>query len=200
MDVVEKQALMKIATATESDRTTIFNMLAKAFAEDPYVSWLYPDKAQRMAVWPQVMESIGGKAIGCGTAYVTSDNSGAALWLPPEVESDVEKKIHILKNSLPQSRMKVVKEIDRQYCSLMPDSSPWILSIIAVDPDHQQQGIGSALLEYSIEQIGKNARELFVLSCNPNNLSLYQRFGFTLLGKLQADDSPPLHSLLRVNH
>ena len=96
---------MKIVTATESDRTIIFNMLAKAFAEDPYVSWLYPDKNLRMSIWPLVMEIIGGKAIGCRTAYRTEDGKGAILWLPPGVQPDVEKKIRIFQNSIPFSRL-----------------------------------------------------------------------------------------------
>lgn len=200
MELAGKQAFMKIATATESDRTIIFSMLAKAFAEDPYVSWLYPDRVQRMAVWPKVMETIGGRAIGCGTAYVTDDGRGAILWLPPGVESDIEKKVHIYKKSLPASRINTLEKIDRQYYRLLPDSSPWTLSIIAVKPGHQQQGIGTSLLEYSLQQIGSQTQDQFVLSCNPKNLSLYQRFGFRLLGRIQADDSPPLHPLLRVCH
>ncbi|WP_082212368.1 GNAT family N-acetyltransferase [Endozoicomonas montiporae] len=90
--------------------------------------------------------------------------------------------------------------MDRQYFNLRPPSSLWVLSIIAVDPDCQQQGIGSALLEHSLEQTGNQARELFVLSCNPRNLGVYERFGFERLGRIQAGNSPPLHPLLRLNY
>lgn len=97
---------MKIVTATEADRTIIFSMLAKSFAEDPYVSWLYPDKDLRMSIWPRVMEAIGGKAIGCRTTYMTADGSGAILWLPPGVEPDLEKKIQIFQASIPPPGLK----------------------------------------------------------------------------------------------
>ncbi|AMO54843.1 hypothetical protein GZ77_25015 [Endozoicomonas montiporae] len=101
---------MKIVTATESDRTIIFSMLAKAFADDPYVSWLYPDKNLRMSIWPLVMEIIGGKAIGCRTTYMTEDGKAAALWLPPGVQPDLEKKYESIKPALRLPVWKTLKK------------------------------------------------------------------------------------------
>jgi ribosomal protein S18 acetylase RimI-like enzyme len=35
-------------------------------------------------------------------------------------------------------------------------------------------------------------------SSNPANISLYERFGFEVMGRIQTETSPPMHPMLRA--
>src|SRR5262249_45370967 len=63
-------------------------VLTLAFAGDPVTRWLYPDAAQHLALFPVFARGFGGSAFAHGTARVTGDHAGVALWLPPGVKPD----------------------------------------------------------------------------------------------------------------
>ncbi len=76
----------------------------------------------------------------------------------------------------------------RLACALMHQrgvaGSPYLASL-AVLPEHQARGVGSAFLEFC-ESYFENARFFFLCvgSFNPRARALYERKGYTLLGEL----------------
>lgn len=65
-----------------------------------------------------------------------------------------------------------------------------------VEPQFQSQGIGAALLDYAVEQLG--ADFLWVLEYNQRGIRFYQRHGFVLTEeKVVEDDVVPLRKMIR---
>lgn len=56
---------------------------------------------------------------------------------------------------------------------------------MAVDPDHQRQGVGSMLMETVCHQIDENNLDAFVLS-SPAGVRLYSKFGFRAVGAVET--------------
>ncbi|KAL4981458.1 hypothetical protein BDW68DRAFT_172378 [Aspergillus falconensis] len=55
------------------------------------------------------------------------------------------------------------------------------ITFMAVDPNHQRQGVGSTLMKIFCDYIDDNALDAFVLS-SPAGIRLYYRFGFKAVG------------------
>ncbi|KAJ5677528.1 uncharacterized protein N7477_003161 [Penicillium maclennaniae] len=56
---------------------------------------------------------------------------------------------------------------------------------MAVDPDHQRQGVGSTLLKMFCDFVDTNALDVFVLS-SPAGIQLYSKFGFKAVGVVET--------------
>ena len=56
---------------------------------------------------------------------------------------------------------------------------------MAVDPNHQRQGVGSMLMKIFCDYVDGNALDAFVLS-SPAGIRLYSKFGFRAVGVLET--------------
>ncbi|KAL5040773.1 hypothetical protein BDW71DRAFT_193128 [Aspergillus fruticulosus] len=59
------------------------------------------------------------------------------------------------------------------------------ITFMAVDPNHQRQGVGSTLMKIFCDYIDDNALDAFVLS-SPAGIRLYYRFGFKAVGIVET--------------
>ena len=84
-----------------------------------------------------------------------------------------------------------------QMESYHPKDPHWYLPLIGVDPTHQGQGYGSALMQHGLLPCDREQTQAYVESSNPRNISLYKRHGFELLGTIQVGTSPLVFPMLR---
>ncbi len=77
-----------IEAADAADSAGIIDTLVLGFAADPVMRWLFPEPKDYLAAFPDILRLFGGGAFGHGGAYHNSDNTCAALWLPPGVHPD----------------------------------------------------------------------------------------------------------------
>ena len=84
-----------------------------------------------------------------------------------------------------------------QMAKYHPTDPHWYLPIIGVDPAHQGNGLGDALMTYALQRCDHDHVPAHLESTNPRNISLYRRHGFEVLGTIQAGSSPPLVPTLR---
>lgn len=74
-------------------------------------------------------------------------------------------------------------------------SGPWFaLGPVSVVPDHQGEGIGGALINAGLEQIGALGALGCILTGNPD---YYQRFGFVVSPELAPEREPGANFMLR---
>jgi GNAT superfamily N-acetyltransferase len=59
------------------------------------------------------------------------------------------------------------------------DEAAWYLSIVAVNPDVQGQGLGRQLLEPTITEADHAGVTCYLETFSQRNLSFYQRLGFS---------------------
>lgn len=117
--------------------------------------------------------------------------------LPPGVEPDAERLTALMQEhaepSILPDAMRVFEEMERFH----PRYAHWYLPLIGVDPSAQNQGHGSALLEFALGRSDADGLPAYLESSNPRNISLYQRHGFEILGTIQVGSSPRLVPMLR---
>ena len=186
-----------IKTATSSNADQAIGTVVLAFSADPAARWLYPDPHQYLMNFPGFVRAFAGKAFEHNSAYWVDGGLGAALWLRPGVHADENTLIAWLQRTVAEEKQRDVFAILEQMDSYHPSGSHWYLPMIGVDPAHQHQGYGSALLQHTLLACDRDLQLAYLESSSPKNIPLYERHGFELLGTIQVGKSPPIFPMLR---
>ncbi|KAJ5938246.1 hypothetical protein N7454_004588, partial [Penicillium verhagenii] len=96
--------------------------------------------------------------------------AGTAVWDPNEDDSVLGDRVTTLKNEV------------------TPKKPHISLDYLAVHPDNQRKGVGTALVKSGIEQADKMGLDIFVHAFT-EGYELYKRMGFELIAELIKDDS-----------
>ncbi len=188
----------EIVNAAPGDRDRASAALLTAFVSDPLLRWMLPDPTQYLAYFPQLMAPFGGSAFDHNSAYRSDDYVAAALWLPPGVHPDEEALGALLQAGVHSALQEEVFAFMGQVDASHPQIDHWYLPVIGVDPSRQGMGYGSALLARSLEACDATHLPAYLESSNPRNVPLYERFGFEVIGALQAGSSPTIVPMLRA--
>jgi ribosomal protein S18 acetylase RimI-like enzyme len=121
----------------------------------------------------------------------------AALWLPPGVQPDEDRMIAVLEDTVSKERRPHIDSIVEQMAGFHPDEPHWYLPLMGVDPRHQRNGLGSALLRHTLERCDREGRLAYLEASNQDNRRLYERHGFEAIGTIHAGDSPTIFPMLR---
>jgi GNAT superfamily N-acetyltransferase len=185
-----------ISIASEEDRSSAISTIILGFSSDPFVRWLCPHGPTYLK-FHAAFNAFGGGAIDSGSAFIAEGNRGAALWLPPTVEPDSETFIGEVEKFVVKERQEVLFRILEAFEEYHPDESCWYLPLIAVDPAHQGSGIGSELMKAAMSRIDEDGLPSYLESSNPRNISLYERYGYEVMGQIKIGDAPTIHPMYR---
>ena len=186
----------QISIAREADRSSVISTILLGFSSDPFVRWLCPH-GQTYLNFVEALNAFGGRAVESGSAFIADGDRGAALWLPPTVEPDSEKFIGEVEKFVEQERKELLFRILEEFEEYHPEEPCWYLPLIAVDPAHQGSGIGSELMKAAMIKIDEDKLPSYLESSNPRNVSLYERYGFEVMGQIKIGDAPCIQPMYR---
>ena len=186
-----------VRAATGADRRAVVDVITLAFSSDPMTRWVLRDAASYLAAMPEMIVAFGGRGFDHGSAYCLEGYPGAALWLPPGVEADVDRLDAIIRQHAPRSVMTELESVMDEMADTHPADPHWYLPLIGVDPSRQGQGVGSALMTHALRRVDAEHMPAYLESSNPRNITLYQRHGFEILKTIQFGSSPPLVPMFR---
>ncbi len=72
-----------------------------------------------------------------------------------------------------------------------PAEPHWYLGIIGADPGRQGTGAGRAVMEHVLERADAEGTPAYLESSKEQNLSYYERFGFTVTSEERLPDGGP---------
>ncbi len=163
---------LAVVSATENDRTRMIATLVAAFTADPFIRWMLPDAHEYLTTFPEVLRHYGGRAFEHGAAHRTSDGSGVALWLPPDVGPDEEALGAVVQEGVATEQQEEAFGVLEQVGASHPEEPHWFLPAIGVDPHAQGRGIGSALLAHALAAIDEKREIAYLESTHPRNVPL----------------------------
>jgi GNAT superfamily N-acetyltransferase len=145
------------------------------------------DAVRRRAVLTQYFaRSIQeGREIG-RCVHLADRTRGVAVWLLPQAPDVQSRAAHnkrvFLETTLDAegcaNYYRMVNFMSAQAASVVDDDA-WYLSIVAVDPTAQGQGLGRKLLEPTIAEADRVSTTCYLETFSPRNLAFYERLGFT---------------------
>lgn len=186
-----------IHVAGDDEREALLDTLTLAFAADPPTRFIWTSPAAYLGAYRRLVLAMGGKAFEQGTAFVSDDLAVAALWLPPGIEMDGKALDALIVETAPDKVQADLALVVPQFGDYHPHEPHWYLPWLGVDPARQGRGLGSLMLKHSLRRVDETGLPAYLESSNPRNTPLYQRFGFEILGIIQAGDFPPITPMLR---
>jgi GNAT superfamily N-acetyltransferase len=167
------------------------------------VKWVVPDDERRRSVLPTLftaglrLESMRGNIVR------STDGAGVAIWVPPD--SPRPTRTQLFRAGLPFAplalqrveRPRLKRYLQANFAlrsSALPESC-WLLSGVAVEPDRQGRGIGSAL----IDSVTSRGVTCGLLTSLPENIPFYERRGFEVVSeRAEPDGTLRMWAMLRA--
>jgi GNAT superfamily N-acetyltransferase len=188
--------------AEPGDMTPIAGALARAFHDDPAMTWLFGDRsAPRLRRIARFMGSEARRHRRHGGLVLTADgHPGAALWDPPgrwrSTWPDVLRAAPMMLSSIGPRVPRALRGLGLMEAS-HPRQPHWYLAVLGTDPPQQGRGVGAALLAPVLGRCDAEGTGAYLESSKPENVPWYERFGFRTTGRIDLPDGPPLWPMWR---
>lgn len=188
-----------IRLATRDDRAATSAMLARAFADDPALAWLFPDPVVRARRLPRLFALLFDSD-NTGVRLTHMGHEAATFWRPPgHAETSFAE---LLRSALPMlatfgsslgRSLTLAKAIDAHF----PSHPFWYLHIAGCDPAHQGKGFGRAAVQAGLDRMTGSAVPFYLETATERNIGFYQSLGFRVTGEWRVGaDGPVFWSML----
>ena len=190
----------QVRLAAAPDREGVARLLARAFADDPAMSYIWPDPAARARALPRLFRLLFDSDAAAGMRLVTASGEAATFWRGPgKVRSGTGE---LLRRALPllatfgaalPRALAVSGAIDRH----MPAGDFWYLHIAGCDPAHQGKGHGRAAVRAGLDRAAGRTR-CYLETATEANLGFYAGLGFAVTDEWRVGRGGPIFwSMLR---
>lgn len=200
-----------VRTATMNDVPEVARVLSRAFYNDPFFRWMFPDDNRRMGQTARayaLMAGFGSIPSGYTSVHESREEAGrapvirgAALWTPPGVPGDNPS---VLLRSLPHWIQLVglarIPEIVRYLSELKasaPEEAHWYLGVLGTDPVARGTGVGSRLLRAGLAQADADGVPVYLETMNSANIGYYEKYDFRVMRAINDPGFPSTYCMLR---
>jgi GNAT superfamily N-acetyltransferase len=187
----------EIRSATSNEMPRAISAIVAAFLTDPPARFAWPSPHEYLQAMPLATREFAGACFEHGTAYVTADFCGAALWLPPGVQPDGEAVERVFRDTAEPKHLDDLLSTFEKMDQSHPKEAHWYLPQIGVDPNAQGKGIGAKLMSYALDRCDREQAPAYLEASKPQNIPFYLRFGFEVIGEIQVGAAPLVTPMLR---
>ena len=180
--------------ATWVDADALSATLARAFFDDPFVSFILKDETQRQATLPSLFKLLFKLSLPHGACDVTPCCEAAALWRPPGVWKThwweyLENGSEIL-GIFGFGGVQHVIQVMNVVESYHPDQPHWYLQAVGTDPPKQGNGFGGAVIRSQLANADASGLPSYLETSKVANIRIYRSFGFEVRGEFRLPDGP----------
>lgn len=197
---------MAVQLATDQDRDGLTAVLARAFADDPVLRWVYGPAAadhhrerqrrreRRFFAW--ALERLATQQL----TWTTGGREGAAIWaLPGRWRETPREAMELCVLTAPAVGLRAPRILRgfAQVEARHPAAPHLYLAVLGVDPGRQGSGLGSALLQPGLGVCDRDGIPAYLETAEERNIAFYARHGFRVTGELTLPKGPPVWFLWR---
>jgi GNAT superfamily N-acetyltransferase len=187
-----------VSPAQRSDVGQMSAVLARAFYDDPVMSWMLPDDRSRLKALTRAFAGLARLHFLPRAASEVGRRDGvlgaATLWDPPgqRKSSRLEElammplMLWAFRSRVPAS-VRVMELMEKHH----PEEPHWYLMVIGSDPAVRGGGFGHALMSSRLDRCDAEGAPAYLENSNPKNEAYYLRFGFEVTGEIKLPDGGP---------
>ncbi len=173
-----------IVRAREADIGVLSQVIADAFFPLAPCQWLIPDQAARRDIFPGYFRMYVEHAMADGLVHTTPGRDAAALWIPlgPQLPCPPDGyDEHLAQITGPWAERFAVfdAELDAHH---LTGTEHHHLAILAVRPDLQGHGTGTALLDAHHAVLDEQGTAAYLEASDERTRSIYLRHGYADYG------------------
>jgi GNAT superfamily N-acetyltransferase len=191
-------AAIDVSPARKADIREASRTLARAFQEDPVMTWMLPEAAVRAKKLPRLfallMRHHHLKTGGSEVAPNGNAIGAAALWDPPgRWKHSRGEELRALPALILAfgPRLGAGRDVVELMAEVHPEEPHWYLAVIGSDPTVRGGGFGHALMSSRLDRCDGEHAPAYLESSNPDNVPYYMRFGFEVTGEIKLPDGGP---------
>ena len=188
-----------VRTAGRADRTRTAALLARAFAQDPAMSWIFPDPADRATRLPRLFALLFDED-SAGMRLITEGGEAATLWRGPGAAHT--STAAMIRQAWPMWRalgtaIPRALAVSNAIAQHMPAGDFWYLHIAGCDPAAQGRGLGAAIVRAGLSR-GAGRLPVYLETATEQNLGFYRALGFSVTDQWTVPrGGPRFWSMLR---
>jgi ribosomal protein S18 acetylase RimI-like enzyme len=181
----------------------IAQALARAFEDDPVMTWIFPRDAERLTRLERMFSLFLRRIwLRHGECYTVDELFGAALWLPPgewhlgplAQLRIVPSTIAVMGRSVSRG-MAAVQAMEKRHPK---EPAHYYLPVLGIEPEFQGRGFGGALLQPVLARCDRDRMGAYLESSKRRNVALYERHGFRVVEELELPKAgPPIWRMWR---
>jgi GNAT superfamily N-acetyltransferase len=191
------QPPVRIRSATPDEMPRAVSTIVAAFLTDPPARFAWPSPHDYLLAMPVATSRFSGSCFERGTAYVTEDYCGVALWLPPGVRPDGEAVEKVFRETAEREHLEDLLATFGKMDESHPREPHWYLPQIGVEPNAQGRGLGAALMRHALARCDEDEVLAYLEASKPENVPFYERHGFEVTGTIQVGAAPPVVPMVR---
>ena len=190
-----------IRDAAATDRPAVAAMLARAFADDPAMSYIFPDPRDRAKRLPRLFAILFDVDAG-GMRLVTGDAQAATLWQRPGASR--ASRMDMVRRAIPLIgafgfALPRALRVGDALAAHAPTGRHWYLHIAGVEPAHQGKGLGGASIREGLARATADGVPAYLETATERNVALYRSLGFEVTSEWSVPkDGPKFWSMLRA--
>jgi len=190
-----------VRKARAGDVKAISAALARAFYDDPVMSWFFARDERRLSQVRRFFAIRARQLLRQDEVYTTDDAAGAALWaLPGRWEPGLRDSLGISLPLIPAIGRRlpgVLRGLELIEHAHPREPEHYYLAVLGTDPPRQGEGVGSALVRPVLESCDAHGIAAYLESSKERNVDFYARHGFRVTDELRLPGGPPLWPMWR---
>ncbi len=175
--------------------------LGNAFHDDPIASYLFPDERTRSPRFASFSKFVMGIMSRHGVITTNDPIQGAAIWQapsPPRLSPVKTISAAIAMSACTKTAFFRAATLGQLTMKRHPPEPHWYLAMLGTEPEHQGQGIASALLRATLENGDRTGVPAYLESSKESNIPFYERHGFKVTGEIKVPRGPTLWLMIRA--
>lgn len=192
----------EIVTADAADGEALSSLIALAFHQLAPSVWLIPGSLERRRVLPRYFHLLVDDALERGRVYTTAGRTAAALWFPvaeagAPAPVGYEEALAAATGPWHQRFRTFDGHLDKHHPGGLRHDH---LAILAVHPDWQRRGLGTALLaaHHAVLDRTDSPTAAYLEASGADTRELYLRHGYSDFGEpIQLPGGPNMYPMLR---
>jgi ribosomal protein S18 acetylase RimI-like enzyme len=187
--------------ATVAEVPQLAGALARAFDDDPVMTWIFPDPETRPKRLAGLFAlTLRRHHLRHGEVWTTEGLPGAAAWCAPgqwriPTGDQLRNLPSLLRLIGPRlfTRLGGMAESERRH----PGEAHWYLATLGLEPAAQGRGLGSDLLRPVLERCDAEGLGAYLECSKRDNIAFYRRHGFDVTCDIQLGDGPTVWGMWR---
>jgi GNAT superfamily N-acetyltransferase len=175
--------------ADYKDKNLVIDILTKSFDTNQSVNYIAKQDGKRVKRISALMDYSFEVCYMFGDVFLSDDRKACALILYPDKKKTTLKSIlldiKLIFSCIGVENIKKALARESKIKQLQPKELMYYLWFIGVDPEYQNEGIGSILLDEVIKDSKYKQRPIYLETSTLKNLPWYKKYGFQIYNELE---------------